>query len=244
MPGLASRCSRMVLIFLLFFLPAPCYSWPAKVVAVLDGDSLVVRQGGQKHEVRLYGIDCPEGGQAFGPQAKALTTSLVAGRKVEIETKSSDQYGRILALVQIDGQYLNLILLQNGFAWLYNHYCHDPLCREWAQVEAAARQQKRGLWQSAGATPPWEWRQEHKRAAVAPVPTDSIPEILIGPRMPAPATVSGGQAAAAGSFRCDGRTYCSQMTSCAEATFFLRNCPGTKMDGNNDGIPCERQWCH
>ncbi len=44
-------------------------------------------------------------------------------------------------------------------------------------------------------------------------------------------------------FRCDGRTYCSQMTSCAEATYFLRNCPGVKMDGNNDGVPCEQQWC-
>jgi hypothetical protein len=44
-------------------------------------------------------------------------------------------------------------------------------------------------------------------------------------------------------FKCDGRTYCSQMTSCAEATYFLRNCPGTKMDGNNDGVPCEQQWC-
>ena len=48
----------------------------------------------------------------------------------------------------------------------------------------------------------------------------------------------------ASGFSCDGRTYCSQMTSCAEATFFLKNCPGTKMDGNNDGIPCERQWCN
>jgi len=44
-------------------------------------------------------------------------------------------------------------------------------------------------------------------------------------------------------FRCDGRIYCSQMTSCAEATFFLRNCAGVKMDGDNDGIPCEQQWC-
>jgi hypothetical protein len=44
--------------------------------------------------------------------------------------------------------------------------------------------------------------------------------------------------------RCDGRTYCSQMTSCEEATWFLRNCPGTKMDGNHDGVPCEQQWCH
>jgi len=44
-------------------------------------------------------------------------------------------------------------------------------------------------------------------------------------------------------FQCDGRTHCSQMTSCAEATYFLQNCPGTKMDGNNDGVPCEKQWC-
>lgn len=46
-----------------------------------------------------------------------------------------------------------------------------------------------------------------------------------------------------GSFRCDGRTHCSQMTSCREARFFLKNCPGTKMDGDNDGVPCEQQWC-
>lgn len=45
------------------------------------------------------------------------------------------------------------------------------------------------------------------------------------------------------SFQCDGRLHCSQMTSCAEATFFLKNCPGVQMDGNNDGVPCERQWC-
>jgi len=44
-------------------------------------------------------------------------------------------------------------------------------------------------------------------------------------------------------YECDGRTHCSQMTSCAEATWFLQHCPGTKMDGNNDGVPCERQWC-
>jgi hypothetical protein len=43
--------------------------------------------------------------------------------------------------------------------------------------------------------------------------------------------------------RCDGRIHCSQMTSCAEAHFFLANCPGTEMDGDHDGIPCERQWC-
>lgn len=44
-------------------------------------------------------------------------------------------------------------------------------------------------------------------------------------------------------YRCDGRTTCSQMTSCEEATYFLQHCPTVKMDGDGDGIPCEQQWC-
>lgn len=44
-------------------------------------------------------------------------------------------------------------------------------------------------------------------------------------------------------FHCDGRTYCSQMHSCAEAIYFVQHCPNTKMDGDNDGLPCEQQWC-
>ncbi|MBW3198492.1 excalibur calcium-binding domain-containing protein [Marinobacter hydrocarbonoclasticus] len=40
-------------------------------------------------------------------------------------------------------------------------------------------------------------------------------------------------------FTCDGREYCSEMTSRAEAEYFNRYCPNTKMDGDNDGIPCE-----
>ena len=44
-------------------------------------------------------------------------------------------------------------------------------------------------------------------------------------------------------FTCEGKTHCSEMKSCDEAKFYIKNCPGTKMDGDNDGIPCERQWC-
>ena len=44
-------------------------------------------------------------------------------------------------------------------------------------------------------------------------------------------------------FHCDGRTYCSQMKSCAEAKYFLDHCPNVKMDGDHNGIPCESQWC-
>ncbi|MEP6941139.1 MAG: excalibur calcium-binding domain-containing protein [Rudaea sp.] len=56
----------------------------------------------------------------------------------------------------------------------------------------------------------------------------------------APATVISDPSS---TFTCDGRTRCAQMNSCAEATYFLRHCPNTQMDGDNDGIPCERQWC-
>ena len=45
-------------------------------------------------------------------------------------------------------------------------------------------------------------------------------------------------------FSCSGKEYCSQMTSCKEAKYYLKNCPETKMDGNNDGVPCESQWCN
>ncbi|MBU1282834.1 MAG: excalibur calcium-binding domain-containing protein [Gammaproteobacteria bacterium] len=40
-------------------------------------------------------------------------------------------------------------------------------------------------------------------------------------------------------FFCDGRQHCSQMRSRAEAEYFVRNCPNTKMDGDHDGVPCE-----
>lgn len=45
-------------------------------------------------------------------------------------------------------------------------------------------------------------------------------------------------------FSCSGKTHCSQMTSCQEATFYLKNCPGTEIDGDRDGVPCESQWCN
>lgn len=57
-----------------------------------------------------------------------------------------------------------------------------------------------------------------------------------------PSVVTAAQAAPAPSspgFSCDGRQHCSQMTSRAEAEYFNRYCPNTKMDGDHDGHPCE-----
>jgi len=77
----------------------------------------------------------------------------------------------------------------------------------------------------------------------------NVPDEVPAPA-PAPASVPVAAVAAisvqAGGnspYRCEGKLYCSEMSSCAEATFYQHNCSGTKMDGDGDGVPCERQWC-
>jgi len=77
-------------------------------------------------------------------------------------------------------------------------------------------------------------------SALAELPTAAVPDAVPESAMaPVPAALS----PRVSQYKCDGRIYCSQMTSCEEATYFLRNCPGVKMDGDNDGVPCEQQWC-
>jgi hypothetical protein len=56
-------------------------------------------------------------------------------------------------------------------------------------------------------------------------------------------SASAPQAAVKPLFRCDGRRQCNEMRSCEEAMFFLQHCPGTELDDDKDGIPCEVQWC-
>ncbi len=69
--------------------------------------------------------------------------------------------------------------------------------------------------------------------------TRSMPESVTDmAQAPAPAVIIEATA-----YRCDGRRYCSQMRSCKEARFFLKNCPGAAMDGDHNGVPCEQQWC-
>lgn len=45
-------------------------------------------------------------------------------------------------------------------------------------------------------------------------------------------------------FQCEGKIRCNQMLSCEEAEFYLSHCPNVEIDGDNDGIPCERQLCN
>ena len=79
----------------------------------------------------------------------------------------------------------------------------------------------------------YAWQRVHEPAS-APAPADAPAADLALVERPEPV---------ASEYHCDGRTHCSQMRSCDEATYFLRHCPDAKMDGNNDGVPCEKQWC-
>jgi len=139
---------RFILFFLLLAIPATCYSWPAKVVSVADGDTITVVHNGQQKIIRLYGIDCPEKGQSHGEQAKALASALVAGRNVEVEQKDIDRYGRVVGLVKVDGQSLSELIVQNGYAWVYPKYCKEKFCTDWSKQVGVARQQKKGMWQA------------------------------------------------------------------------------------------------
>ena len=63
------------------------------------------------------------------------------------------------------------------------------------------------------------------------------------PEVPAAPSTAPPQIQTTPRFVWQGKQYCSQMTSCEEAKFYLKNCPDAKIDGDDDGIPCEEQWC-
>lgn len=155
-------CIFSIFLFAILILPSICFAWSGKVVSVADGDTITVLHGGRQEKIRLYGIDSPEKGQNFGQKAKDLTSSLVAGRNIEIEQKDIDRYGRIVGLVSVDGQNLNELIIRNGYAWVYRQYCKEKFCSTWLQLEDAARQQKNGMWADPKVIPPWEFRHSNK----------------------------------------------------------------------------------
>lgn len=85
------------------------------------------------------------------------------------------------------------------------------------------------------------YQRHATRAAVKPADELAFSE---QPRQPPTTSDRPAPEPAPAVFRCDGRTRCPQMRSCAEAKFFLNHCPTVQMDGDNDGIPCEQQWCN
>ncbi len=147
---------RSVLIAILFCtLGCAPGSIPGTVIQVTDGDSFHIAAGGERYEVRLNGIDCPELDQAYGIEATAFAAEYLY-HLVEFKIRDKDRYGRYIADVYKDGTWINRELVEQGLAWHYTQYSDD---KRLARSEEAARSAKRGLWADDDPTPPWEWRR-------------------------------------------------------------------------------------
>lgn len=207
------------------------------VSKVSDGDSLWLTPAGKPPiEVRLRDIDAPESCQPWGAEARTALSELALNKVATLQISGRDSYGRTLGVLMIDDLNVGKTLVENGHAWsIRSRWDQGPLVKQ----EKMARALSRGLHGAPGAVQPVEFRRAHGPCAVGEGAS------MAAASLPAKPAAGGLSAAAAtgNAFRCDGRTHCSHMTSCEEAKYFVANCPSVKMDGNRDGVPCQKQWC-
>jgi endonuclease YncB( thermonuclease family) len=212
------------------------------VTQVSDGDTLRFTPAGQAPiVVRLANIDAPEICQAWGPEARRALSDLALNKPATLRPTGRDSYGRTVGVLVVEGIDVAQGLVEGGHAWSLR-WRNDtgPLVKQ----ERMAKALNRGLHEGGTAIKPADFRSTHgpcpgNGASLGTSPAAAAPVVAAAALPPVRSTAP----AVASSYRCDGRTHCSQMHSCDEAKYFLARCPGVKMDGDHDGIPCEDQWC-
>lgn len=126
----------------------------AQVVRVIDGDTVDVVFDGQQHRVRYIGIDTPETVdprlpvECFGREATQRNRELVEDKTVELEKDISetDRFDRLLRYVWVDGQMVNALLVEEGYAVVVS-YAPDVKHQELLlELQSEAREAERGLW--------------------------------------------------------------------------------------------------
>jgi endonuclease YncB( thermonuclease family) len=146
------------------------------VVGLTDGDTTkVLTANKQLLRVRVAWIDAPESSQAFGQRARQAMSALVFGKDVELRFHTVDRYGRIVAMVFVDGENAGLELIRQGLAWKFDRYLPEAspdIQQSYTATEATARTTRIGLWTDADPQPPWEYRQakREQRAALRAQP--------------------------------------------------------------------------
>lgn len=137
------------------------YAAEPTVIAVTDGDTVVVRIGRERVPVRLLGIDTPETKdprkpvQCFGREASEHTAALLPRGtivRLEHDVESHDAYGRLLAYVwrAADGLFVNLDLVRGGWADVLSISPNTFHADELRRARDEARSAGRGLWQRCG----------------------------------------------------------------------------------------------
>ena len=154
----------LTLFFTLYHASAYSKDIFGKVIGVADGDTITVLDANKhKHKIRLYGIDSPESGQAFGNKAKKATSDLLYGKNVEINVLDRDRYGREVGIVFQNNININGELIKHGYAWVYTKYCKVRTCEAWYSFEVEASLNKRGVWADPDAIPPWKYRAQGRQ---------------------------------------------------------------------------------
>lgn len=216
---------RTFLLCILFFaIPSLCHAWSGEVVWVADGDTITVQRGTERIKVRLYGIDTPEKSQWYGQNAKTFTSAQVMGKTVEVEEIDIDRYGRVVGIVAVGDLILNRHLVEYGYAWVYHRYCKRPFCSEWSKVEAKAKSEKRGLWKTANAIPPWEYRRSKRKKQI---------------RQPARAVSGAGCDCSRNLYNCSDFKTQRQAQECYEHCKKVKGYDIHKLDRDGDGRVCE-----
>lgn len=136
----------------------------AQVVAVPDGDSLVVVLDGVRTQVRLAEIDAPERGQPWNQRARQALRDKVMDQRVRLEVIDVDRYGRKVARVWLGDRQVNRELVREGHAWVYTRYLRDQTLKD---DEARARAGGLGLWSMEDPMAPWRFRQSRNGARQA-----------------------------------------------------------------------------
>lgn len=145
---------------------ATAHAFPAEVLSIHDGDSITARRVGAKQEkpqkVRIYGIDCPELGQPYGEEARALAKQVLDGKTVEIvPAQKGKSYKREVGGIVLVSDMLVIqdALVSAGLAWVDDRFCKLPVCDLWRLHQREAKAAGRGLWVDEAAVPPWTWRK-------------------------------------------------------------------------------------
>ncbi len=125
-----------------------------KGISALDGDTFTILEGKSKKKVSLFGVDAPEKGQDYYAQAKKFTDKMIKGKKLTIEYQKKGPKGEIIGIVKVGDKNLGRELVVKGMAW-YNKK-QDPKNKKMAELMAAAKKAKRGLWK--GPMAPWDYR--------------------------------------------------------------------------------------
>lgn len=131
--------------------------FPAKVIRIVDGDTLEVLYGELPVMIRLAHVDSPEKKQAFGTKAKQALSDLCFGQEIEIEYKEKDRNSRYICVIyKSDGTNINQEMVKLGMAWHFKKYSNDDV---YSELETEARKNKVGLWQDPNPIAPWDWRK-------------------------------------------------------------------------------------